>query len=353
VSGLTLTPTLDQAGAWSLTALPRWGLGERVGLEGVLGDLRLRGRRGRRLVGRRVGRRGPGDARGFRWNRHDTSTHEWWPQGITTSSDSGAPLLAGESRVLLASWYRRDGADPDTAARVSVVDLGPAGRAADRPAYEHVLLVEAVRDPVSRAARHRQVRAHAGGLAWWGDLLLVADTRTGLRIFDLRDIVRQEPHSPDTHGCRYLLPQCGRWTAAAGEGVQPLRWSFCSLDRTAIEGDSLVAGEYSKGMGARLARFPLPEGDPTTLESAEIVTTDIPSMQGACRVRGTYVVSASNGAHHRGHLWMGGPDGFRQHARVLPVGPEDLSLDRRTGRLWTLTEYPGRRVVVSLPLPRG
>ncbi len=350
MSGLTLTPALDQAGAWSLTALPRGGLGERVGLDGVLGDLRHRGRR----IGWGVGRRGPGDAPGFRWDRHDSSTHEWWPQGITTSSDSGAPLLAGESRVLLASWYRREGGDPDAAARVSVVDLGPAGKASVRPAYEHVLLVEAVRDPVSRAARHRQVRLHAGGLAWWGDLLLVADTWAGLRIFDLRDIVRQDPPSPDTHGCRYLLPQCGRWAASAGEGVRPLRWSFCSLDRTDTGVDSLVAGEYAQsGAGTRLARFPLPDGDPTTLESAEIVTTDIPSMQGACRVRGTYLVSASNGRHHRGHLWTGGPDGFRRHAKVLPVGPEDLTLDRRTGRLWTLTEYPGRRVVASVPLPRG
>lgn len=344
MSRLSLAPTLDQAGAWSLTALSRGGLGERVGLEGLQSDLRRRGGRVRVRL--------PAGTRGMGWDRRDARTHEWWPQGVTTSADNGSPLLAGESRTLLASWYRKDGATPDTAVRVSVVDLGPGGGVADRPAYEHVLLVEADRDPVSRSVRHRQVRLHAGGLVWWGELLLVADTRAGLRIFDLRDVVRVAPGTPDTHGCRYVLPQCGRWTAGSGDGLRPLRWSFCSIDRSDADSPALLAGEYSRsGTGARLARFPLPDGDPTTLEATEIVTTDIPSMQGVCRVRGSYIVSASHGARRRGHLWVGGPGGFHRYAGALPVGPEDLSLDPRTGRLWTMTEYPGRRAVVSLPVP--
>lgn len=344
-AGLVLAPALDQQGAWSLADR----LGERVGLAGVLGDLGHTGRAARL--------RGLAEARGFGWDRHDGRTHEWWPQGITTSADAGARPLVGARRVLLTSWYRRQGRDRDLAVRLSVVDLGNTGQPPGRPAYEHVLLVEADRDPVSRGVHHRQLRLHAGGLVWWDDhRLLVADTRGGLRVFDLRDVVRVATHTSDTLGCRYLLPQCGRLVAGADDGVSALRWSFLSLDRTDVDGPALVAGEYSRsGVGARLARFRLPLADAWTdpVGSFEVVETGIASMQGACRVRSAYAVSASRGSRHRGHLWVGSAStGFTRHSGVLPVGPEDLSYDQHTNRLWTLTEYPSHRVVLSVPLPR-
>ena len=112
MSDFTLVPTLDQTGAWSLAGRPSGGLGERVGLNGVLDDLRRQGRPA-----------SPGrGASGFGWDRRDSGTREWWPQGLTTSEDSGAPLLTGASKVLLAAWYRRDETGSDTASRVSVVD---------------------------------------------------------------------------------------------------------------------------------------------------------------------------------------------------------------------------------------
>ncbi len=343
-AGLVLAPTLDQQGAWSLADR----LGDRVGLEGVLGDLGHTGRAARLPE--------TADARGFGWDRHDGRTHEWWPQGITTSADSGARPLVGSRRVLLASWYRRQGDQRDLAVRLSVVDLGTTGQPPERPAYEHVLLVEADLDPVSRGVLHRQLPLHAGGLVWWDDhRVLVADTWGGLRAFDLRDVVRVAPGTYDTLGCRYLLPQCGRLVAGADEDGSALRWSFLSLDRTDADGPGLVAGEYLRsGTGARLARFRLPGADDWTdpIRSVEVVVTGIASMQGACRVRSTYVVSASQGSRHRGHLWVGtARDGFTQHAGVLPIGPEDLAYDRHTNRLWTLTEHPGHRSVLSLPLP--
>lgn len=352
MTGLTLTPEPHDDDGWWDGTPPGGALGERVGIDGVLGDLSRRAGA--------VRRRSPHEARGFGWDRRDGLSREWWPQGLTTSQDSGSPPPA-DRQVLLAGWYRRAEGKADTASRVSVVDLGPEGEPpAGRPAYEHMLLVEAADQPAaatdhSAAPTHRQVRVHAGGLAWWGTLLLVADTRKGLRVFDLRDVVRARPGLDDASGCRYLLPQRGRWLAAA-DGMRPLRWSFCSLDRTSGDGVSLVAGEYShEGTGSRLARFTLPEGRamPVPLRSAETLTTDIPSMQGACRVAGTYLVSASSGRLRRGHLWSGGPGGFHRHAGALPVGPEDLSWDATVGRLWTQTEYPGRRAVVCVPAPRG
>jgi hypothetical protein len=64
------------------------------------------------------------------------------------------------------------------------------------------------------------------------------------------------------------------------------------------------------------------------------------------------VVTASNGPRRRGHLWTSTGGAFRQHAKALPPGPEDVSWDGDAERLWTQTEYPGRRYVLSTPLPR-
>jgi hypothetical protein len=342
VNGLTLTPELRKGERPGATVGRE--LGDRVGIDGVLGDLR-------RKAGR-MRRRWPGRAHGFSWDRRDGLTGEWWPQGLTTWQDSGAPPPAGRN-VLLAGWYLHHQGKADAASRISVVDLGPAG-APTRPRYEHVLLVEAGGEGKGEPSTHGQVRLHAGGLVWWGHLLLVADTRRGLRVFDLRDVVRARQDLAHTHGCRYLLPARARWVASA-DGMRPLRWSFCSLDRTGDDGAWLVAGEYSRGgKGARLARFPLPAEPaetPGPLRSAEVVTTDIASMQGALRVDGTYVVSASSGKFRKGHLWTGGAGGFRQHPGALPVGPEDLFWDAAEGRLWTQTEHPGRRAVVTVPAP--
>lgn len=343
MSGLTLTPERRHDEEWPGATAAGAVLGDRVGIDGVLGDLSRQAGRMRRLR--------PGSAHGFRWDRLDGLTREWWPQGLTTWQDSGAPPPAGRN-VLLAGWYRRDGGKADAASRMSVVDLGKAAGPTEHPTYEHVLLVESAGQ--AEPTTHGQVRLHAGGLVWWGHLLLVADTRRGLRVFDLRDVVRARPGVADTHGCRYLVPQRARWVAGVN-GMRPLRWSFCSLDRTGGDGAWLVAGEYSRsGTGARLARFPLPAEPaeaPAPLRSAEVLATDISSMQGACRVDGTYMVSASSGQFRRGHLWAGGADGFRRHAGALPVGPEDLAWDGASGRLWTQTEYPGRRAVVSVPAP--
>ena len=320
-------------------------LGERVGLAGALRDLDRQARPAR-VPG------GSADAAVFTWDRADAGTRTWWPQGLTTSAEAAPERGATGPRVLLSGWYAKENGRSDTATRVSLVDLdaGPAG-----PRYDHVLLVEPVREDWSGAARHRLVKVHAGGLAWVGHLLLVADTRRGVRVFDLDDLVRLAPAGRRPHGARFALPQRGAWRAAEQGDARPLRWSFLSLDRSEAEALWLVAGEYDhKGTGARLARFALDlsTGTPLNRAADEVLRTDVPSMQGAIRVDGRYVVSASNGAYRRGHLWTGVAGGpWTRHARALPIGPEDLSYDQAAGRLWTQTEYPGKRYVLSVPLP--
>jgi hypothetical protein len=320
-------------------------VGERVGLAGALADLDRRA-----AVADRAGVDG---GQAFTWDEPDTATTTWWPQGITTSAESvqAKTQLPGRT-VVLAAWYAKGRASrPDRASRVSVLDVTDDSA----PRYAHVLLVEPRRRWRIGPWQPAQVRIHAGGLVWLDHRLLVTDTWRGLRVFDLRDLVRVDP-GPDTYGCRYVLPQRSRWQAHTSGGFRKLRWSFASLDRSEPGQPWLVAGEYARGgVGARLARLPLApllRHDPA--QAVEVITTNIPSMQGAVRVDGRYWISASHGPRRRGHLWVGNGDApFRKYAEALPVGPEDLSYDAGTGRLWTQTEHPGQRQVLSWPLPAG
>ena len=339
-TGLTLIPGDDHP---SRAAEVVARLGKRVGLSGVLGDLD-------RVAAGAV-ESPPGSV--FGWDDSDSATTTWWPQGLTTSAESAhsAPELAAHT-IVLAAWYAKDRSRrPDRAVRLSVLDVTDH----TDPRYTHILLVEPHRRWRVGPWQPAQVRVHAGGLVWLDHALLVTDTWRGFRVFDLRDLVRVDP-GPHTYGCRYLLPQRRRWRAGAAGAQRALRWSFASLDRQ-LPGEAwLIAGEYVRGgKGARLARFPLaPLLSQRPAEAAEVVTTDVPSMQGAARVDGRYWVSASHGARRRGHLWVGSADApFRKYPEALPVGPEDLSYDPVVGRLWTQTEHPRQRLILSVPLPNG
>lgn len=344
MSSARLTLVAEDA-APGLATLVAEQLGERVGLEGALGLLDRQARPAQ-VPGMAV------DGAAFTWDAADAGTRTWWPQGLTTSAEASPERGGSEPRILLAGWYAKEDGRSDTATRVSLVDLGagPAG-----PRYDHVLLIEPAREDWSGAVRHRLVTVHAGGLAWVGDTLLVADTRRGVRVFDLDNLVLLAPDAFGRYGARFALPQSGAWRAGVQGEARPLRWSFLSLDRTAAGALWLLAGEYDhKGVGARLATFALDPatGAPLSRAADEVLRTDVPSMQGAVRVDETYVVSASNGAYRRGHLWTsvaGGP--WTRHARALPIGPEDLSYDPASARVWTQTEYPAKRYVLSVPMP--
>ena len=185
---------------------------------------------------------------GFQWDREDSTTKDWYPQGID-----------GRGDLLLVSWYsKRDGA-----ARLSVVDTA-AGR------YGHVALVTTDGKPV---------KTHAGGLAWREDLLYVADTTRGLRVFDL------------TRFSGATLPQAG-WYRPVEKG---LRFSYASVDEAA---GSLLVGEYTdKVPGARLVRWPFAPGGLLAQEPAsDAWLTAHANLQGAVVLGGQLLMAASRGA---------------------------------------------------------
>lgn len=268
------------------------------------------------------------------WEPIDNADPTWWPQGLSTDAETGVRSAS----VVLAAWYAKGWREllPNVAARVSVLSLA-------EQRYEHVLLVSS-----GPFGRRLPVPVHAGGLAWVGDLLLVADTQRGVRVFDLRDITKL---SEPIRGCRFALPQRERWTSSTPRGMAGVKFSFLSLDPT--DGSWLLAGEYRyPGDGTRLLRYPLEPlvfGRPST--AVEVVPAGLNSMQGVARIDQTYWVSGSRGSARRGRLWHRRGDTFDSFDDVLPIGCEDLSYDPLERRLWTQGEYPGRRRVVGLPLP--
>lgn len=289
-------------------------------------------------------------ADGFGWDAEDARTRRWMPQGITSTADARAGGSQQDRAVLAISWYAPRVEGRTDGVRVTFVDLSePGGRR-----YAHVLLVEPAGDgPAARP--WRPVAVHAGGLVWCGDLLYVAATYGGLRVFDLRMLARVDPRQFLGH--RYVLPQRGSYLPGAGTCM---RYSFLSLDHGG-PGVGLWAGEYARTTGATaIARFAVDPGDGSLLASAGIARPDtvrtlpLARMQGLARAESAYVVTTSRGPRLPGDLWTGEPDGvFRRRFAALPAGPEAVCAWPAREQFWTLTEYPGRRSVLALAADAG
>jgi hypothetical protein len=258
-------------------------------------------------------------AGGFGWDADDASTELWYPQGICAG-----PAASDGKRVLAVSWARRG----DRATRVSLAALD--GTAAAR--YRHVDLVEPRRG--LRGAELAPVRIHAGGIAWHGRHLIVADTLRGLRWFALDDMLEVQPG-------RAAMPQVGahyapRWRSLVGRGA---RFSF--LSATAEGGDPiLVTGEYrDKRPGARVVRWRVP-ADPATgsVEAVAAYETDRTNLQGALEVRGHLFLASSRGRRPGSLAVYRAEEEVPALVRPWATGPEDLAADGEL--VWSLTERP-------------
>ncbi|MER5420152.1 hypothetical protein [Streptosporangium roseum] len=271
----------------------------------------------------------------------DNAVRDWYPQGLTCSSDAGT---GGGTYVV--SWYFKPETGAERGVRLSFLDT-----AALR--YRHVLLVRAGAD-----GDIAPIDIHAGGVAWYGDLLYVADTSRGMRVFDTRHIfevdgddktrIGRKGEVHNAFGYRYVMPQTGAWTPTSGGA----RFSFAAIDRTTAT-DTLISGEYLDGPGGRVARWPL-NADGTLRADAGGVASALDAyrlpearIQGALSHDGTWYLSQAAGASRNGSLIVVG-DTVRK--RPYPVGPEDLTCVRDKKTLWSVTEFAGRRVIYGVPL---
>ncbi|WP_371784862.1 hypothetical protein [Streptosporangium subroseum] len=272
----------------------------------------------------------------------DNATREWYPQGLTCASDAGAG-----GNVFVVSWYHDPSSGAERGIRLSFLDAASLR-------YRHVLLVTARAD-----GNIAPINIHAGGVAWYGGLLYVADTSRGLRVFDTRHIYEIDGDDKNTigkkggvhnaFGYRYVMPQTGAWVSTG-----TATFSFAAIDRT-TEPDSLISGEYvdTPGKFGRVARWPLTSdgslradagGAASALDAYRLPETKI---QGALSHNGTWYLSQAGGSTKNGTLVVVG-DTIKK--RPYPVGPEDLTCVRDKKTLWSVTEFAGRRVVYGVPL---
>ena len=296
-------------------------------------------------------------ANGYRWAPGDDAVKTWYPQGITTSADATDDGKWGANRIQLVSWYGK-GDRAGAGVRISFVQANALRGAR----YRHVLLVEPFRHPEG-TADFRAVKIHAGGIAWYGSYLYVADTNHGLRVFDVRRMLRTTSSAKGVVGSagagkyaaasyKYVLPQVGAYVQPTGAD---LVFSFVSVDR-ASSPQSLLRGVYRLGMaGGRLVRWPLDAASDRLAGGGDVHANGAyvmpqTNVQGALSAAGRLFLSASAGAKGNGTLTSDVP-GQPSRAYAWGYGAEDLTYSPLSGRIYSLTEHPGRRAVYAVPAP--
>jgi hypothetical protein len=320
----------------------------------------LLGSSGHGRLGRGCGKAAavPAGSQVYCFDRADTATRAWIPQGVTSVSDAVAgERWEGGVRPIVVSWHENG--------KVRITFVDP-----DKRRYRHVLLVEPFMK--GRHATYRDVRIHAGGIAWYGDMLYVADTWRGLREFDMRqiyDLAKSKAGSTGhagrvglhrgkyhAHGYRYVMPQTSDWRFARGRAGAcrasgPLRMSWIAVDRTRSP-HVLIAGEYCRPKQARgrVVTWPFEalSGSGTARASWG---AHLPGdrIQGGVRTRGSWWFTQGQGKK-RGRLLMTrrDRDGWGPvKRRTISHGPEDLSCFRSRHRIWTIAERPDKRALWS------
>ncbi|MCR6489101.1 hypothetical protein M8542_40380 [Amycolatopsis sp. OK19-0408] len=300
---------------------------------------------------------------GFRFDSGDNSDCANYPQGITTSRDAVGTADSGNydgHQLVLVSWYTKDGCGGDQArSRITLVDWD----ATYPNKYRKVLLVE----PTGTAAApdFKDIPIHAGGVSWYGDYLYVADTGHGMRVFDMRKILKtntggtagQIGHQSGSvyyaHNYAYVLPQVGTITAKTTSGTN-LAWSSISLDRVS---KSIVMAEYTCQSGCtaypnrapRAVRFPFAAGATTfaaTTTASQALQLPWYNLNGVASHNGRWWFNSSG--QKKLYYWTssGGPATFSWvgSGESLSYWEDATSADL----LWSLQEGAGSRNVFAV-----
>ncbi|KAL2107699.1 hypothetical protein VUR80DRAFT_4856 [Thermomyces stellatus] len=279
----------------------------------------------------------------------DVNTEKWYPQGISSTADAlDAGTYEGRDGFVV-SWHDAG----DESVRVTFVDR-------ETKKYRHVLLVYPHAEDDFRA-----VPIHAGGVVWYGDTLWVVDTSNGIRVFDLANIWRVDSGDGvgktgddgtySAQGYKYVLPQIAWYEFTPAFNFQH---SYISLDRTATA-HSILVGEFRRNSTEhpiRMARYELDRearrlrtDDEGHARAAWAYCVDVERTQGAVQVGLAVYMSRSNG-QDAGEVFTWTPGGPAEVTALFPKGPEDLTYDKRTEEIFTVTEHPGLRVIVGTKL---
>lgn len=304
---------------------------------------------------------------GFQFDSGDNGDCTNVPQGITTSRDAvGDGTVDGRydgRQIVMVSWYTRAGSPCDsgtsatTRNRLTFVDWDTSYP----NSYRKVLLVAPT--GTATAPNFTDVTTHVGGIAWYGDYVYVADTSHGMRIYDMRKILKVDTGGSASdigcsggvchaHNYAYVMPQVGSVMASTTSGTA-LAWSTISLDRVS---KSIVMAEYTCSSGCtaypnrapRAVRFPFASGGTfaATTTASEALQLPWYNLNGV--------------ASHNGRWWFNS-SGARQlyywtpstgsHTYAWVSGGESISYwedDTQADLLWSLQETQGSRNVFAV-----
>ncbi|QNL50180.1 hypothetical protein H8S90_00650 [Olivibacter sp. SDN3] len=302
--------------------------------------------------------------KGFKWNKGDQDTKEWRPQGITGFERNGKTYL-------ITTWY---GVGPSNipgvhnqhkGVRVSLVDITNMSNIT----YRHILLVQNKENmgnselyrpsnPYTQLEGYAPVTIHAGGVAYYDGKIYVADTRLGIRVFDLDKFISAEgdvnknkigvEHSSTLKAFDYgyILPQIGYYKITDGS---PFSCIALGEGSTSLE-KRLWTGQYlapDAGRTPTIYGFPINEqgqlyGNVESISPLDKYDTPVYRMQGVYRSNAKTVMTTTGNGNYEGSTarLVRYSDGTAAATRYRwPHGAEDLYLDTSTGLLWNLTEY--------------
>ncbi|MGV9315782.1 hypothetical protein ACWDR0_26890 [Streptomyces sp. NPDC003691] len=365
-------------------------------------------------------------------NDDDSTDPEWIPQGVSGVSDAKFNESWGNAGTDIQVFASYDGHNPgrNNDTDTAKADCTEAELTADDACNEkgvRVTFVKTRTNPVTGLPEVRYQHAllawttvsagrisyygvasddspiqdgiHAGGIVWYGDFLYVADTRNGIRVFDVQRILDLDPDgNPATrdamgadtdgaqttanvqdttkvgrhgnvwysYGYRYIIPQVAAWRFKAPQSnpdnnnthtcasTGAPKASYLSLDREPVP-DRLIMGEYCRPTAehpstGRIASYPV--------AALEARSGDVPAqnwsnylpvpgyVQGvaALGVRNKLYINVSRGKTQPGHLhraqWDAGGILSTTGAPVpTAAGTEALYIERGNNRLWSVSEY--------------
>lgn len=304
---------------------------------------------------------------------------DWVPQAVASSNEATVGGYTGPSAVAV-TWYqpRPDhtaGAKDDPQNdRITFINTPASGESAT---YRHVLMVEPVVE--NGVLNLRRVKMHAGGIAWYGNILYVASTGGGMRAFDIRrmfavhttkDLVGLDTATPSDfrlygESFAYVILQVGNYKktdAACNRSATALNTGLCfsgiTVNRSASP-PSLISYEYrtqdqmiAAKVGSRIVHWPLDRATGLLTRAADgrvhsgkLFVTPTYQVQGVSIDNITFFLSTSQsgGTFYRE---VDG-DGVAPDKSAWVQGAESTSFTTTSfgNRLWSVTEVPGRRML--------
>lgn len=284
-------------------------------------------------------------SRSINWGQKFCWSSEFWAQGITGSEEGRWRSAVGHRNVLIISWHSSKDSNGHETSRITIVDL-------DRQSFRHVTLVT----PGS-SGELSILKSHAGGLAWAGQYLYLANTDS-MYVFNLNHFFRG--------GNDIYLVAGEKWEIQdTDDDVAQYNLSSVSSKWVGEQAELIVA-QWGSG-DTHIFHWSLNSDERFVSDQnwvaesiAHVRVTSVEYVQGVEMSGPLYILNSS-------HVQIDGESGFDAMFRVdarsrdesgrsmwqMPRwNGQDLYFDNQRGIIWSLTEGPNNREVPGAEDPK-